>query len=162
MLNPYLRAAAAGAARGGPPILRPASLLDPGGWEVADAFGVGPALWVAPVVEEGARERDAWLPPGEWIEAWSGALVRGGREAPAPAPLHAIPVWVRAGAIVVTHPAESVRSGLGEGDAPLHATLWGEPRCGRALARLADGTVVRWVGGRWSAHGRADVTFEER
>ncbi len=52
MLNPYLRAAAASAARGGPPILRPASLLDPGGWEVADAFGVGPALWVAPVVEE--------------------------------------------------------------------------------------------------------------
>ena len=41
MLNPYLRAAAASAARGGPPILRPASLLDPGGWEVADAFGVG-------------------------------------------------------------------------------------------------------------------------
>ena len=162
MLNPYLRAAAASAARGGPPILRPASLLDPGGWEVADAFGVGPALWVAPVVEERARERDAWLPPGEWIEAWSGARVRGGREVPAPAPLHAIPVWVRAGAIVVTHPAESVRSGLGEGDAPLHATLWGEPRCGRALARLADGTVVRWARGRWSATRRADVTFSER
>ena len=72
------------------------------------------------------------------------------------------PVWVRAGAIVVTHPAESVRSGLGEGDAPLHATLWGEPRCGRARARLADGTVVRWVRGRWSAHGRADVSFSER
>jgi alpha-glucosidase (family GH31 glycosyl hydrolase) len=162
MLNPYLRAAAASAARGGPPILRPASLLDPGGWEVADAFGVGPALWVAPVVEEGARERDAWLPPGDWIEAWSGARVRGGREVPAPAPLHAIPVWIRAGAIVVTHPAESVRSGLGEGDAPLHATLWGEPRCGRARARLADGTVVRWVGGHWSADGRADVTFSER
>ena len=88
--------------------------------------------------------------------------MRGGREVAAPAPLHAIPVWVRAGAIVVTHPAESVRSGLGEGDAPLHATLWGEPRCGRAVARLADGTVVRWVGGRWSAHGRADVSFEER
>ena len=162
MLNPYLRAAAASAARGGPPIVRPASLLDPGGWEVADAFGFGPALWVAPVVEEGARERDAWLPPGEWIEAWSGARVRGGREVPAPAPLHAIPVWVRAGAIVVTHPADSVRAGLGEGDAPLHATLWGEPRCGRALARLADGTVVRWRRGRWSAAGRADVTFSER
>ena len=162
MLNPYLRAAAASAARGGPPILRPASLLDPGGWEVADAFGVGPALWVAPVVEAGARERDAWLPPGDWIEAWSGARVRGGREVPAPAPLHAIPVWIRAGAIVVTHPAESVRSGLGEGDAPLHATLWGEPRCGRAVARMADGTVVRWARGRWSATARMDVTFSER
>ena len=100
--------------------------------------------------------------PGDWIEAWSGARVRGGREVAAPAPLHAIPVWVRAGAIVVTHPADSVRAGLGEGDAPLHATLWGEPRCGRAVARLADGTVVRWRRGRWSASGRTDVTFGER
>jgi alpha-D-xyloside xylohydrolase len=162
MLNPYLRAAAATAARCGLPIVRPASLLDPGGWEVADAFGLGPALWVAPVVEEGAREREAWLPAGDWIETWSGARVRGGREVEAPAPLHAIPVWVRAGAIVVTHPAPAVRQGLGEGDSPVHATLWGEPRGGRALARLAGGTVVRWRRGRWSASGRPDVTFEER
>ena len=55
-----------------------------------------------------------------------------------------------------------MRSGVGEGDAPLHATLWGEPRCERALARLADGTVVWWVGGRSSVGGRADATFEER
>jgi hypothetical protein len=117
---------------------------------------------VAPVIEDGARQREAWLPPGDWIEAWSGERVRGGREVTAPAPLHAIPVWVREGSIVVTHPAEAVGAGLGEGDAPLHATLWGTPRCGRAQARLADGTVVRWRRGRWSASGRADVTFGER
>ena len=162
MLNPYLRAAAATAARCGVPMVRPASLLDPSGWEVADAFGLGPSLWVAPVIEEGARERDVWLPPGEWIEAWSGAHVRGGREVAAPAPLHAIPVWVRNGAIVVTHPAEEVRQGLGEGDGALEATLWGRPRCGRALARLAGGTAVRWHRGRWTCSGRGDVTFEER
>jgi alpha-glucosidase (family GH31 glycosyl hydrolase) len=162
MLNPYLLAAAATAARCGVPMVRPASLLDPSGWDVADAFGLGPALWVAPVIEEGAREREVWLPPGEWIEAWSGAHVRGAREVSAPAPLHAIPVWVRNGAIVVTHPAHEVRQGLGEGDGALHATLWGSPRCGRALARLADGTVVRWRRGRWMCRGRGDVTFEER
>jgi alpha-glucosidase (family GH31 glycosyl hydrolase) len=162
MLNPYLRAAAATAARCGLPIVRPASLLDRSGWEVADAFGLGPALWVAPVIEEGAREREAWLPPGNWIEAWSGTHVRGAREVVAPTPLHAIPVWVRNGAIVVTHPADDVCQGLGEGDARLHATLWGEPAGGRATARLADGTVVRWRRGRWSVSGRADVTFEER
>jgi alpha-glucosidase (family GH31 glycosyl hydrolase) len=162
MLNPYLRAAAATAARSGVPIVRPASLLDPAGWDVADAFGLGPALWVAPVIEDGAREREAWLPPGDWIEAWSGERVRGGREVIAPAPLHAIPLWVRNGAIVVTHPADEVRQGLGEGEGALQATLWGEPRCERAVTRLADGTVVRWRRGRWSASGRADVTFAER
>ncbi|MEA2257078.1 MAG: alpha-D-xyloside xylohydrolase, partial [Solirubrobacteraceae bacterium] len=162
MLNPYLRGAAATAARCGLPIVRPASLLAGGDWEVADAFGLGPALWVAPVVEEGATEREAWLPPGDWIEAWSGAGVRGGREVLAPAPLHAIPVWVRAGAIVVTHPAEHVGAGLGDApdaERPLVATLWGEPRCGRAAARLADGTTVRWVRGRWSTDRERDVTY---
>ncbi|MEA2396286.1 MAG: alpha-D-xyloside xylohydrolase [Solirubrobacteraceae bacterium] len=162
MLNPYLRAAAATAARSGLPIVRPASLLAGGDWEVADAFCLGPALWVAPVIEEGATEREAWLPPGDWIETWSGARVRGGREVLAPAPLHAIPVWVRAGAIVVTHPAGHVGAGLGDApdaERPLVATLWGEPRCGRAAARLADGTTVRWVRGRWSTDRERDVAY---
>ncbi len=29
-------------------------------------------------------------------------------------------------------------------DRPLEATLWGIPRGGRATARLADGTRIRW------------------
>jgi alpha-D-xyloside xylohydrolase len=164
MLNPYLRAAAATAARCGLPIVRPASLLG-AGWEVADAYGLGPALWVAPVVEEGAQEREAWLPDGAWIEAWSGERVTGGREVVAPAPLHAVPVWVRAGAIVVTHPAEHVRAGLGDvpdAERPLVATLWGTPRCGRAAARLADGAVVRWRRGRWSRPAGRDIRVAER
>jgi alpha-glucosidase (family GH31 glycosyl hydrolase) len=51
------------------------------------------ALWVAPVLEAGARTRRLRLPRGEWIEAWPGERVRGGRMVEAPAPLHAIPVW---------------------------------------------------------------------
>jgi hypothetical protein len=97
---------------------------------------LGPALWVAPVIEDGARAREAWLPAGDWIEAWSGERVDGGREVLAPAPLHAIPVWVRNGAIVVTHPAESVHQGPGKGDAP------STPGCGasRAAAAPAPGS----------------------
>lgn len=169
MLVPYVRAAAATCARAGLPIVRPLPLLDPGddrGWSVTDAFGYGPSLWVAPVVEDGAREREAPLPQGTWIEAWSGTSVRGGREVVVPAPLHAVPVWVRHGALVVTLPAEHVAAGLGdtpEHERPLHATLWGVPRCGRARARLADGTTIAWRRGRgWSVegpHGRRDVTF---
>lgn len=140
---------------------------DDRGWSVADAFGYGPSLWVAPVVEAGATERDTLLPHGEWIEAWTGDGVHGGREVQAAAPLHQIPVWVRRGAIVVTLPAAHVASGLGdtpEGERPLEATLWGEPACGRALVRLADGTRIGWRSGRgWSvesADGRErDVTF---
>jgi alpha-D-xyloside xylohydrolase len=155
-LVPYVRAAAASAARTGLPIIRPLCLTDPSdarGWTLTDAYGYGPALWVAPVLDDGAREREVALPRGDWIETWSGERVRGGGEVVVETPLHRIPVWVRAGSIVVTHPADHVARGLGdvpEPQRPLEATLWGTPRLRRAAARLADGTVVRWRAGRWT------------
>jgi alpha-glucosidase (family GH31 glycosyl hydrolase) len=166
-LVPYVRAAAATAERAGLPIIRPLCLVDPGderGWSIPDAYMYGPSLWVAPVLHEGARERAVPLPRGEWIEAWSGRLVRGGGEVVAPAPLHAIPVWVRAGSIIVTYPHEHVAQGLGETpecERPLTATLWGTPRSGVAAARLADGTRVTWRRGQWSVSAERDVTFRE-
>jgi alpha-glucosidase (family GH31 glycosyl hydrolase) len=156
MLVPYVRAAASTASRCGLPVIRPLCLVDPGdprGWTVTDAYGYGPALWVAPVLDDGAREREVALPRGRWIETWSGERVTGGSEVIAPSPLHRVPVWVREGSIVVTHPVSHVARGLGdvpEGDRPLVATLWGEPPLGHAVARLADGTVVRWHHGNWS------------
>jgi alpha-glucosidase (family GH31 glycosyl hydrolase) len=167
-LVPYVRAAAAGAARHGLPIVRPLSLTDPRdprGWSIADAYGYGPSLWVAPVLEDGARERDVDLPTGRWIDFWTGERVTGGREVVAAAPLDRIPVWVRDGAIVVTYPAEHVATGLGdtpERERPLEATLWGRPRGGRAAARLADGTVIRWNRGSWSVTPDRPVAFASR
>jgi alpha-glucosidase (family GH31 glycosyl hydrolase) len=166
-LVPYVRAAAATAARTGLPIIRPLCLTDPTdphGWELTDAYGYGPALWVAPVLDEGAREREVQLPRGEWIETWSGVRVAGGREIVAPAPLGRIPVWARAGSVVVTYPAAHVARGLGdtpEAERPLEATLWGLPVSGRAGTKLADGTRVRWSerdGWSVSDPGR-EVTF---
>jgi alpha-glucosidase (family GH31 glycosyl hydrolase) len=155
-LVPYVRAAAATAARCGLPIVRPLLLTDPGderGWGLADQYGYGPALWVAPVLEEGAREREVQLPGGDWIDFWNGEPVAGGAEVPAGAPLDRVPVYVRSGSIVVTYPADHVLSGLGdtpESERPLEATLWGNPPLGRATARLADGTRVRWQEGNWT------------
>jgi hypothetical protein len=93
--------------------------------------------------------------------------VAGGGTLEVTAPLGRIPVWVRCGALVVTYPAEHVAGGLGDADErerPLEATLWGEPPCGRALARLADGTAVRWTRGEWSASGRREggVVYRRR
>ena len=155
-LVPYVRAAAATAARCGLPIVRPLCLIDPQdprGFRVADAYGYGPSLWVAPVLEAGAREREVVLPRGRWIDFWTGERHEGGGEIIARAPLARIPVFVRDGALVVTHPADHVAAGLGdtpESERPLEATLWGEPACDRAVARLADGTRVRWRAGEWS------------
>jgi len=158
-LVPYVRAAAATAARCGLPIIRPGALIGHRDWAVADAYGYGPSLWVAPVLENGAREVEVDLPKGDWIATWDGAEIAGGGTVHAPAPLDRIPVWVRRGAIVVTYPAEAVARGLGDGVKPLEATLWGEPRGGRAVARLADGTVIRYTRGDWSVSADRDVAF---
>jgi len=167
-LVPYARAAAATAARCGLPIIRPLCLTDPGdprGWTLADCFGYGPSLWVAPVLEDGARERRVALPRGEWIDFWTGERAAGGGEVTAKAPLGRIPVWVRAGSILVTYPADHVAGGLGdtaERDRPLEATLWGDPRCDRAGVRLADGTRIRWRRGEWGIEPERDVRLGRR
>jgi len=154
-LVPYIRAAAATAARTGLPIIRPLPLLDPGdriGWQVTDAYGFGPSLWVAPVVDESATSRPVHLPRGRWIDFWTGERVDGGRTIVADAPRARIPAWVREGSLLLTHPARSVASGLGpvdEANRPLEATLWGRPRLGHAAAKLADGTKVAWRDGVW-------------
>ena len=166
-LVPYVRAAARTAARTGVPIVRPLCLLDPPdprAWTIGDAYGYGPALWVAPVLEDEAREREVALPRGEWIETWSGRSVLGGSEVVVDAPLERIPVWVRSGSIVVTYPAAHVARGLGdvpEAERPLVATLWGRPRLGRAAARLADGTRIGWHRGVWSVVPEREVSFHE-
>lgn len=53
---------------------------------------------------------------------------------------------------------------MGLGDVPederrLEATLWGEPRLGRAVARLADGTRIRWCRGEWRVEPHREVTL---
>lgn len=139
--------------------------MEPASRTTADAYGYGPALWVAPVLEEGARERRVYLPRGQWIDFWTGEATPGGRDVLAPAALGRIPVWVRRGSVVVTYPEEHVARGLGdtpERERPLEARLWGEPRLGRVSVRLADGTRVRWRGGGWAVSPDCEVTFAER
>src|SRR5205807_6789886 len=126
--------------------------------------GFGPALWVAPVLDDGARDREVALPRGEWIETWSSRLISGGSEVSVEAPLERIPVWVRNGSIVVTYPPEHVADGLGDSPAserPLIATLWGRPRLGRTGVRLADGTRIAWRRGEWSVPRGRKVELRE-
>jgi alpha-glucosidase (family GH31 glycosyl hydrolase) len=155
-LVPYIRAAAGTASRSGLPIIRPLCLVDPGdpcGWRTPDAYLFGPSLWIAPVLEEGATSRRVHLPAGDWLDLWTAEPARGGRELVVEAPPEQIPAWVRRGSILVTHPIDHVAGGLGyapEATRPLEATLWGKPRGGRAQARLADGTRIRWRRGEWS------------
>jgi len=54
----------------------------------------------APVIEQGATARKLYLPEGSWVDYWTGQIYAGGREVTVPAPLHEIPLFIRAGALV--------------------------------------------------------------
>jgi len=72
-------------------------------------FMAGPAFLVAPVykaLEETKVRDDIYLPAGDWVDFWSGAILSGpqhlyGYEVP----LEKLPVFVRAGAIIPMWPA---------------------------------------------------------
>ncbi|HSW11322.1 MAG TPA: TIM-barrel domain-containing protein [Solimonas sp.] len=127
-LFPYIWNAAQEYQRTGLPIMRHLALAYPQSPEAYSAIAeyeylFGPDLLVAPVIEEGARSREVWLPPGRWCEFWphvdydetSGAYARkagagaveGGRMLTAEAPLEQIPMFVRAGAAIPLLPAET-------------------------------------------------------
>jgi hypothetical protein len=61
-----------------------------------DTYLFGRDLLVAPVLEKGTQTREVELPPGDWIDLWSGARFGGGRRVLVPAPLARIPVFVDA------------------------------------------------------------------
>ena len=150
----------------GLPIIRPLCLTDPGdprGWTISDAYGYGPALWVAPVLDDEAREREVALPRGEWIETWSGARVRGGGRGRRRRAARADP-GVGPGRLDRRHLSGLARRERGLGDVagvdrPLVATLWGRAaagsRGGAAGRRDADRVAAGAVVGVARARGRS-------
>jgi alpha-D-xyloside xylohydrolase len=103
-LRPYVMATMRVAHTEGLPVMRPLFLNFPADqtcWDIADEFLLGADLLVAPVVTEGAREREVYLPAGaDWRDAWTGAPLPGGQWLTAAAPLEVIPVYVRDGGSV--------------------------------------------------------------
>jgi alpha-glucosidase (family GH31 glycosyl hydrolase) len=123
-LYPYLRAADAIYRFTGLPIMRHLLLEWPEDTQAVasdDEFLFGPDLLAAPVLEPGATSRDVYLPAGAWIDLWraaaydvaSGGLtlghaipVSGGRRVSVPAPADELPLFVRAGAVLVLLPPD--------------------------------------------------------
>lgn len=97
----YLHDEALAAAELGIPLMRYPALEFPEAHEflAADeyAYVLGRDLLVAPITEKGCGTREVRLPPGRWVDLWSGSELEGGRIFSAAAPLDVIPVFVRAG-----------------------------------------------------------------
>jgi alpha-D-xyloside xylohydrolase len=100
-LKPYLMAQNRIAHKKGLPPMRPLFFdfpKDEQAYQIEDQFMLGPDLLVAPILEEGKDQREAYLPIGvDWIDAWSGAISSGGQLIVADAPIEVIPVFWRSG-----------------------------------------------------------------
>lgn len=69
--------------------------------ECDDQFMFGPALLVCPVTEKGATKKRVYLPEGaSWIDYYTGQYYNGGQYIYADAPIHRIPLYVKAGSII--------------------------------------------------------------
>jgi len=103
-LRPYIRKAMDECSATGLPVMRPLFFdfaADKTAWEIEDEYMFGSDILVAPVMEEGAREREVYLPAGtEWVDAYTKETCTGGQRVTVPAPIDIIPVFVRKGAEV--------------------------------------------------------------
>ncbi len=92
----------------GVPLARPLVVAypdDPNVRDRWDEYLFGRDLLVAPVWQIDAREREVYLPAGEWEDFWDANRVfEGPTTIRVDAPLDRIPVFVRAGAVVQGRP----------------------------------------------------------
>lgn len=107
-LRPYIEEQMQLAHEKGLPPMRPLFFDFPGDEGSAaadDEFLLGPDLLVAPVLFEGARSREVYLPAGTtWTDAWTGEVFAGGQRITADAPLNRIPVYLRGAARLPIRP----------------------------------------------------------
>jgi alpha-glucosidase len=104
-LLPFLYTTLEEASRTGMPFFRPLLLNyqdDPDTYNLDDEFMVGDALLAAPVLREGARGREVYLPAGRWYDYWTGSATSGGATHRADAMLDQMPLFVRGGSVIAS------------------------------------------------------------
>lgn len=113
---------------------------DPGSRAVDDECLMGDGLLVAPVIvggkepvaSNGETSRLVYLPPGDWLDFWTGRSYRGPQKIDARVPLEQVPVFVKSGAILplaqptlhTDDPQSWKLTALVFGDGHLPATLY--------------------------------------
>ena len=104
-LLPYIYSAFWRAREEGVPVIRPLYLDfpdDPTTRSLDDQYMFGDSMMIAPVIQKGPR--NIHLPPGRWIDFWSGDIYEGPDDIEYEVPIDLIPIFVRAGAVVPMGP----------------------------------------------------------
>ena len=160
-LLPYLYACFLTATETGAPVQRPLVFDHQGDGAVRDLddqYLLGPDLLVAPVIGPGVTARQVYLPAGQWYDWHTDEALSGRRFVLAPTPMHAIPIYARAGAVIPMWP-EAPPSTMGYHPSEIELHLFVPTRDGTWTSMLTedDGlTFDAWEGGRY----RTTLTVE--
>ena len=97
-LKPYLKAAVKENAEKGVPVMRPLFFAydEEQAYTESTEYLLGGDVLVAPVLREGAKDREVYLPADEWVHLWTGKTYGGG-EFRVDAPFGRPPVFYRKG-----------------------------------------------------------------
>ena len=147
-LADYLFAQVGSAHEKGTPIVRAMGLMHP---EVAayrnlfEQYYLGPDLVVAPIWQQGFAQKDVHIPPGEWVDAWTGTAVTENTVVTADVPEHKVPLYYRKGTRRRDRrPERALGRGAGEGEGqagPGGAAEGRKVGAGLKPARTGGGTV---------------------
>jgi alpha-glucosidase len=148
-LLPYVYTVMKEATDTGMPALRPLFLEFPdeaSTYDRDDEFMFGSQLLAAPVMREAQREREVYLPAGEWYDFWTGKLHKGPSTIRLQVTLDSIPIFVRAGAFVFRQPAVQ-HTGEMRGQ-PLHVSVYPAARASsEAVLYEDDGETLEYSRG---------------
>ena len=73
--------------------------------EADDQYLIGKNILVAPVLTAGnPAERELWIPPGIWMDAWTGQAIAGPAVVTNSCPLRQTPLYIKAGAVMALAP----------------------------------------------------------
>ena len=118
-LLPYIYQEATHASGSGEPMMRPLFIDypdDPHAYDVEDEYLFGRDLLVAPIIEENCFARDVYLPEGEWVDFWTGAVYRGRAVLSYAADLDRIPVFIRGGSVILLDLSDRFELGHSHGN----------------------------------------------
>jgi alpha-glucosidase len=145
-LLPYIYNVMQQASATGVPALRPLFLEYPGDDHTAgmdDEFLFGSDLLAAPVLWDGFRDRQVYLPAGDWYDYWTGRRYSGNNTIGVSAPLDTIPLFGRGGGFIFRQPIVQ-HTGQMPGN-PLRVLA--VPGAGSATLYEDDGASLAYRGG---------------
>jgi alpha-glucosidase len=102
-LMPYFYTLAWESHQTGAPLVRPMFWQHPevqSLWDIEDAFLLGDALLICPIVVSAVPQRSVILPPGHWYDFWNNQVFAGSQTIVVRTVLDRIPIFAQAGQII--------------------------------------------------------------